>query len=295
MRKTFPLKDGVPASKVWAPAGEWETFLDFLCERFKDVEKTDWISRMEQQKVLKESGESIFSDSKFEADTRIYYYRVVDDETPLPFFEKILYQDEHLLVADKPHFMQIIPRGRYLHHTLMVRLQNQLDLPELSPLHRLDRETAGIVLFSKNPKTRSLYQDLFAKRTMQKVYHALAPSSDTISFPRTVISRIERGEPFIKMKEVDGEANSETHIELFKDMGKNSLYRLKPITGKTHQLRVHMASLGLPIKNDPLYPELLNKNQLDYSNPLKLLAKSISFKCPIEHQIVKFNSEQDLI
>jgi len=295
MRKTFPLKNGVPASKVWAPVGEWETFLDFLCDRFKEVEKTDWISRMNRQMVLKESGECISEDSKFEAGTRIYYYRVVDDEIPLPFSEKILYQDEHLLVADKPHFMQIIPRGRYLHHTLMVRLQNQLELPELSPLHRLDRETAGIVLFSKNPKTRSLYQDLFAKREMQKVYHALAPSSDTINFPRTVISRIERGEPFIKMKEVDGEANSETHIEVLKKMGSLSLYKLKPITGKTHQLRVHMASLGLPIENDPLYPEMSIKDAENYSNPLKLLAKSISFECPIKHEIVVYESEKHLI
>jgi tRNA pseudouridine32 synthase/23S rRNA pseudouridine746 synthase len=250
---------------------------------------------MQRQMVLTESEEIINPDSVYLPDTRIYYYREVEDEIELPFFEKIVFQDEHLLVADKPHFMQIIPRGRYLHQTLLVRLQNQLQLPELSPLHRLDRETAGIVLFSKNPETRSVYQDLFARREMHKIYHAIAPTTTKVKFPITVKTRIVRGEPFIKMKQEVGEANSETYIEVLNDIGKFSLYQLKPVTGKTHQLRVHMASLGLPIVNDPLYPELAMKQPNDFSNPLKLLAKSISFNCPITHKKVDYESQQDLI
>ncbi len=281
MKKTLPLKNGVPASSIWAPKGQWEYLLDFLCQQFNEVAREDWLSRLNREMVLNENGSAFRPNARYPANSRIYYYREVLNEVPLPFSEKILYQDEHLLVADKPHFMQIIPRGRYLHHTLQVRLQNQLNLPELSPLHRLDRETAGIVLFSKNPQTRGLYQSLFAQRKMHKTYYAIAPSTTAVKFPITICSRIERGQPFIKMTEVEGESNAETQIDVAKKIGPKCLYKLKPITGKTHQLRVHMASLGVAIENDPIYPKLIPKHKEDYSEPLKLLAKSISFQCPI--------------
>lgn len=294
MKFTPPLKNGVPASATWLPTGDWNTLLEFLCFKFPDISENNWISRMQRQMVLDESGLSVDVDAPFQSNARIYYYREVDNEIKLPFKEQILYQDEHLLVADKPHFMQIIPRGQYLHETLQVRLQNQLKLPELSPLHRLDRETAGIVLFSKTPETRHLYQNLFAKREMHKVYHAIAAADSSVKLPTTVRSRIERGEPFFRMKEVAGEANSETHIEVLQSLGESCLYKLQPITGKTHQLRVHMASLGIAIENDPCYPRLNLKQAGDYSKPLKLLAKSIGFQCPRTGEDVFYESNQKL-
>ncbi len=295
MKITLPLKNGVPASSTWVPEGHWKTMLEFLCEKFPGVSEEMWASRLQRGLVVDENGNSIAANALLLAKTRIYYYREVDDEIPLPFKEQIIFQDENLLVVDKPHFMQVIPRGRYLHQTLLVRLQNQLNLPELSPLHRLDRETAGVMLFSKTPHTRADYQNLFATRKIHKLYHAVAASSPNLQFPLTIHSRIVRGEPFFTMKEVEGAANSETLVEILENLGKRCLYKLQPVTGKTHQLRVHMASLGIAIENDPVYPELKTKQPGDYSKPLKLLAKSVSFKCPLTRKKVTFESTQELL
>ena len=214
------------------------------------------------------------------------------DEKPIPFRERVLYQDEHILVADKPHFLPVGPSGRFLHETLLVRLRKRTNLSELVPIHRLDRETAGVVLFSSNPKTRGHYTALFRERKVRKVYHALAAAPDKfqgLRFPMTRRSRIVRGEPFFRMKEANGEQNAETYIEQLKG-DSITIYQLVPTTGRKHQLRVHMSALGIAILNDTLYPRRSFAEDDDFSRPLKLLATSISFRDPLSGKEQYFES-----
>lgn len=236
---------------------------------------------MAKGQVVDETGRRVGPETAYRVGACISYYRELQNEKGIPFVEHVLYQDEHILVADKPHFLPVIPSGRFLHETLLVRLRKQGKPGALVPIHRLDRETAGVVLFSLNPKTRGHYTSLFRNRKVRKVYEALAPTLENSSFPTTRRSRIVRGEPFFRMKEVAGEANSETQINPLSNLGRITLYQLVPVTGRKHQLRLHLAALGIPVINDKLYPAMTSSDDDDFSSPLKLLAKSISFEDPL--------------
>jgi tRNA pseudouridine32 synthase/23S rRNA pseudouridine746 synthase len=243
--------------------------------------------------VVDETGLRLDSKSAYRMGACVFYYRELISEKPIPFVERVIYQDEHILVADKPHFLPVTPSGRFLQETLLVRLRNQFNIEDLVPLHRLDRETAGIVLFSVNPKTRGLYGSLFQERKIRKVYEALAPAASDVKgqgFPLTRRSRIVRGEPFFRMKEVTGEPNSETTIDILRHSASATLYRLIPVTGRKHQLRVHLSALAIPVINDTLYPQISFREEDDFSQPLKLLAKSICFQDPLTGEERYFES-----
>ncbi len=294
MNAPLPFIEGVGPSCQWLPAGPWKTVLDFFKEQYPHVQTTTWKARMAKGQVLDETGRRVDEETAFRVGACIFYYRELEDEPPIPFRERVLYQDEHILVADKPHFLPVIPSGRFLQETLLVRLRKQLANEDLTPVHRLDRETAGVVLFSLNSKTRGEYTALFRNRQVRKVYEALAPTLEESDFPITRRSRVVQGEPFFRMKEVSGEANSETHITVISTRGSVSLYQLLPITGRKHQLRLHLAALGIPVINDKLYPALTPTPDDDFSKPLKLLAKSISFRDPLSGREHYFESSTQL-
>jgi tRNA pseudouridine32 synthase/23S rRNA pseudouridine746 synthase len=251
---------------------------------------------MANGEVLDQTGARIDSETPYREGSCIFYYREPESESKIPFEETIIYEDENILVADKPHFLPVTPAGRFLRETLLVRLRRQ-NRPDLTPIHRLDRETAGVVLFSLKPTTRGLYTRLFRERQVQKVYEALATTS-SLEFPVTRRSRMERGEPFFRMREVDGESNAETHIEVADaDAAIREgvrLYRLRPATGKKHQLRLHMAALGIPILNDRLYPGYSRSNDDDFSRPLKLISRSLAFVDPLTGREHFFESTRSL-
>jgi tRNA pseudouridine32 synthase/23S rRNA pseudouridine746 synthase len=289
----LPIRDGVSPSYLWLPEGSWPNMLAFLVARFPDVKPEIWLARMSAGEVVDGDGLRLNPDSRYRVGARIFYYREVVGETRVPFDEKLLFQDEHILVVDKPHFLAVIPSGQYLHETLLVRLKKKSGFEHLTPIHRLDRETAGVIIFSHNPATRSAYQSLFNRRQMNKVYEALVLTNSGKTFPLTHRSRMVESEPFFRMKEVTGVSNSETHIELIEDRGVHTLLRLRPVTGKKHQLRVHLAGLGMPIVNDPYYPDLQDKPE-DFSAPLQLLAKAISFVDPLSGKDRWFESGREL-
>jgi tRNA pseudouridine32 synthase/23S rRNA pseudouridine746 synthase len=243
---------------------------------------------MAKGEVIDECGRTVDPHTAYRVGACIFYYRELENEPPIPFAEQVLYRNEHVLIADKPHFLPVIPSGRFLNETLLVRLRKTYNIESLVPIHRLDRETAGVVLFSVNPETRDHYTSLFRNRQVTKVYKALAPTIDTRHTIRT--SRIVQGEPFFRMKEVDGPANSETHITHEGTVGNDSIYRLIPLTGRKHQLRVHLAALGIPIVNDKLYPVMTRGLDDDFSRPLKLVAKSLAFQDPISGKQQYFES-----
>lgn len=294
MKTPLPIRDGVSPSKQYLPVGNWRSMLEFLQQFFPEVGEATWIMRMHKGEVVDADGSRIMPDHAYRAGAQLYYYRELEGETPIPFDEVILFQDEHLLVVDKPHFLPVIPSGRYLHQTLLVRLKNKLQLEHLTPIHRLDRETAGVILFSLNPSSRGDYQSLFHKREMNKVYEALAAALAGRQLPLTYRSRLVTGEPFFRMHEASGEPNAETHIEMLENRGDVALYKLRPVTGKKHQLRVHMSVLGIPIVNDSFYPELLAEKGDDFSQPLQLLARSILFKDPYTGKERYFESSRVL-
>ncbi len=298
MQVPLPIVDGVGPSSHQLPVGEWKTVFDFLQERFPQIEAETWLLRMKKGQVVDETGRRLDALSPYRVGACLFYYRELESETPIPFAEEVLYEDEHIVVVDKPNFLPVIPAGRFLHETLLVRLKKQGKREALVPAHRLDRETAGAILFSRNEKTRGHYSALFQNRRVRKVYEAIAPAAPQSHFPVTRRSRIVPGDPFFRMKEVAGEPNAETRIDVIEQMDELALYRLLPLTGRKHQLRIHLAALGIPIVNDRLYPELTStvgsNREDDFSHPLKLLARSISFSDPLTGEERYFESSRTL-
>jgi tRNA pseudouridine32 synthase / 23S rRNA pseudouridine746 synthase len=288
------VRDGVGASHVRLPEGSWATVLDFLCERFAAVGAEVWRRRIACGLVSDDGGRPIAADTPYRSGLRVRYYRELVQETPVPFEAQILHRDDQLLVVDKPHFLPVVPAGRHVQQTLLVRLKRELGLDDLVPLHRIDRDTAGLVLFSPNPATRAVYQQLFARRAVIKTYEAIAPEVPGLAFPYTHRSRLVPGEPFFRTREVAGTPNSETRIEIVETRDALSRYRLTPVTGRKHQLRVHMAALGAAIVNDPFYPQLRAVEADDFSRPLQLLARSLAFDDPLSGERRIFESRRQL-
>jgi len=307
MKSPLPMKHGVSASRAWLPkldgetSGKWKTILDFLLDKFPFLSEEIIKERMSRGEILSHEGEVINPDSPYQEDIHIFYYREVPNEVTLPFEEKILFKDEHIIVVDKPHFIPVTPIGRCVRECLLSRLKHRFQNDDISPIHRLDRETAGVMLYSCNAYIRGAYQHLFEKRLVKKSYEAIAPlhpkeSSIELEFPYTHRSHItSSNDPFFIMREDESaEPNTETVMSIIETKGNLARYKLEPITGKQHQLRVHMMSIGRPILNDPFYPELLPNKGEDYSKPLQLLAKTIQFIDPFTQKERLFESEMSL-
>ena len=270
--------------------------LDCLCERFPGVTRLEWISRFARERVLDEQGRPLSIDAPHRTGVSIQYFREVAAETPIPFVENILFADAHLVVVDKPHFVPVIPTGRFVTQCLLHRLIQRLGNPLLVPLHRLDRATAGLVLFSAVPATRSAYQALFREQRIDKHYEAIAaPLQDIAEFPHQRSTRLVTGVPFFRTCEIDGVANSLTRIDVLERGNTFWRYALNPITGKKHQLRVHMAALGAPIRNDDFYPVLAENAGNDWRHPLQLVARRLEFVDPLSGQSRRFDSQRELL
>jgi tRNA pseudouridine32 synthase/23S rRNA pseudouridine746 synthase len=285
-----PFVRDARASTVHPPSGAWTTVLDCLCAHFATIDRAQWLERIARGRVLDGQGVAVTPHTPYQAGLRIHYYREVVDEVPIPFHEVVLYEDEHLVVADKPHFLPVTPAGAYVEQTLLRRLTRRLGNAQLVPLHRIDRATAGLVLFSANPASRAAYQALFRERRIDKHYEALAPALPGLAFPLLHRSRVVPGEPFFRMAESAGEPNSETRIGVIERGEACWRYALQPVTGRKHQLRVHMAALGAPIIGDTLYPVLAEESADDHRHPLKLLARSLAFPDPLSGEPRHFES-----
>ena len=298
----LPERDGIPPSRVYLPPGPWENVLDFLVERFPRLTREFLRARLEAGDIVNDDGVAQQPESPYRVRSWLWYYREVPDEVPVPFDLPILYRDERLVVVDKPHFMATTPSGRYLRHTALVRLRKALGATTLTPIHRLDRETAGVLVFCADPAYRGRYQALFQAREVGKEYEAVAKLPAGLKLPMVHRSRLEEMEGRFLMHEVEGTPNSETHIELLNRLDDEGLahLRLRPVTGRKHQLRAHLSALGMPIFNEGFYPPVpLEEAELraaeDFERPLQLLARAIEFRDPVDGQMRRFESDRTLL
>jgi tRNA pseudouridine32 synthase/23S rRNA pseudouridine746 synthase len=293
-----PLREGVAASRVGVPDGRFPTVLAFLTARFPAV--GDWPERLARGDVLDAGGRALGAGCPCVAGSLLWYWRDPPPETPVPFDIDLLHRDEHLVVVDKPHFLPAIPSGRHLHETVLVRLRKTLGIATLAPMHRLDRETAGVLVFSVRSQDRAAYHALLREREVHKVYEAIAPWRPGLALPLVARHRLEKpeGEGFMQVRVLDGEPNAETRVELVERLGELALYRLTPHTGRTHQLRVQMNALGIPIAGDRIYPTLWPEPAPDappdWSRPLQLLAREIGFQDPVTGEARRFTSRRRL-
>jgi tRNA pseudouridine32 synthase / 23S rRNA pseudouridine746 synthase len=277
----LPPRHGLDAARLKLPAeGSWRTLLEHLVERLPRVTPGRIEQMLREERIVGLDG-PLGVDTPFEPGSFIWFHRDLPDEVPVPFELTVVHRDEHLLVVDKPHFLATIPRGKHIQETALVRLRRDLGLPQLSPAHRLDRVTAGLMMFVITPSARGAYQTLFRDRKVHKEYEAIAPYDPALELPRTVTSRIVKERGILVAQEVPGETNARTYVELVEHRSGIGRYRLVPATGRTHQLRVHLNRLGIPILGDDFYPSLTEKPLDDFSKPLQLLAKVLDFDDPL--------------
>jgi tRNA pseudouridine32 synthase / 23S rRNA pseudouridine746 synthase len=274
----------------------YPSILGFLCQRFPQVAPACWEKRIRDGKVLGEDRRPVTFDSAYLPQSRIFYFREVETEPVIPFTETILFQDDEILVACKPHFLPVTPGGRYVDECLLNRLRKSTGNHDLVPLHRIDRETAGIVLFSANTNTRALYNDLFTSGNIQKSYEALSLVVGNPGEKEWLIeNRIVPGVPWFRMQTAPGIVNARSRIKLVQLKDGLARFQLNPVTGKTHQLRVHLSGLGFGILNDRYYPTLQDERADDFANPLQLLAKSVKFQDPVTGKSMEFESGRELL
>lgn len=277
-------------------AKPYPTILAFLSTRFPGIPGTEWQRRIAEGKVLDDASLPISADTDYMPHRRIFYFREVFDEAVIPFREKILHQDEELLVACKPHFLPVTPGGRYVDECLLNRLRSSTGIRDLAPLHRIDRHTAGIVLFSANRKSCARYAELFSTGHVEKTYQAISafvPEAGTTAW--TVENRLEPGTPRFRMTIAAGEVNARSRVTLLDATENRARFLLHPITGKTHQLRIHMCALGFGILNDNLYPHLQPEQEDRHDAPLQLLAWMVRFKDPLTGANREFISQRTLL
>lgn len=291
----LPQRDGIDAVRVRLPEDSGRiraTVGEHLVDRFGGAIGADRVAGMlDAGRFVGADGVAVRGSEPYAAGRYLWFHRDFAAEEPVPFPVGVVYRDERLVVADKPHFLATMPRGRHITETAVARLRRELELPELQPAHRLDRLTAGLVLFVVRPEDRGAYQTLFRDRLVSKEYEALAPYDPSVALPRTVRSRIVKERGVLAAREEPGEANSESRVELVGHRGGAGRYRLLPATGRTHQLRVHMNALGLPIVHDPLYPVVEAEGAPDdFSRPLQLLARVLEFTDPVGGQPRRFES-----
>ncbi|MFE7420531.1 pseudouridine synthase [Rhodococcus sp. NPDC057529] len=290
----LPVRNGLGPDRIRMPAGLGaKTVAEFLVETYPD-ERAHWLSLIDGGEVVDEHGRVVDRGTRYAPTRFVYFYRDPAPEIPVPFEIDILHRDDQLVVIDKPHFLATIPRGAHITETAVVRLRRTLDLPDLTPAHRLDRMTAGVLVFLIRPEDRRAYQELFVSQQVTKEYEAVAGHDPALEFPRTIRSRIVKEHGIMTATEEPGEPNSETVVDLIETRDGRARYRLLPKTGRTHQLRLHMSSLGLPIEGDNYYPDFRRSEPGDFSTPLRLLARAIEFTDPRSGGVRRFESRRTL-
>ncbi|PPK66057.1 pseudouridine synthase [Actinokineospora auranticolor] len=294
LRSPLPQRHGLDAARLRLPDdGPWSTVREHLVERLPRV-APDRIDEMLREGRIVGLDGPVGVDAAFVPGMFVWFHRDLPVEVPVPFELAVVHRDDDVVVVDKPHFLSSIPRGKHVVETALVRVRRELGIPTLSPAHRLDRVTAGLLMFVVRPEARGRYQTLFRDRLVVKEYEAVAPFDPAVPLPAVVRSRIVKERGVITAFEVEGEPNAVTGVEVLEARDGLARYRLRPQTGRTHQLRLHMAGLGLPILGDDFYPVLRDKPLDDFTRPLQLLARVLEFTDPFSGERRRFESRLSL-
>jgi len=293
----MPSRSNIPSTATLPSGGGFATVYEFILVRFPRISEAVWRERIELNKVHFDDGEPVGFLTPYQAHRRICYYREVASEIKIPFVEEVIFENDDFLVVDKPHFLPVHPAGKYVNETLITRLRTKGGCEELSSAHRIDRSTAGLVLCVKNRLKRGLYQRMFMEGAVKKIY--LAAGKLPLATGQThwhIKARMEPGEEYFRMRIVpEGSVNSESLIDLIERHDEIGLFRLQPVTGKKHQLRIHLCAIGSGIINDPLYPDCLEeKAEEDYKHPMQLLAHRLEFTDPVTGEPMVFKSRRSL-
>lgn len=276
-------------------SGPWATLRDHLVERLATGLKAEQVDAMlAAGEFVDATGEPVPADAPFVPRAVVWAHRDLPAEVPLPFDLSVRHRDERLVVVDKPHFMATMPRGGHVVNSALARARVLTGIPGLAPAHRLDRPTAGVLLFTTEQRWRGAYQTLFAEGLVHKEYLAVAPVRADLELPLVRRTRLVKEHGVHQAREVFGEANAETLIELVERRGDRGLYRLSPRTGRTHQLRCQLTGLGIPIEGDPLYPREIEVAAGDFSRPLQLLAAVLEFDDPVDGTRRRFETHRTL-
>ena len=285
----------ISPSTVWLPKGaDYRTIYEFIIEKFPRIDSSIWLERFAEGKVFDSEGKSFTCKSPYQGDQHISYFREVPCEEKVPFEEEVIFQNENFLVVDKPHFLPVHPSGQYVNETLVNRLKVKTGNKSLVTAHRLDRLTAGLVLCILDSEKRGAYQSLFSERKVRKTYLAIGKKTQCENQSWHIKNCIEKVNPRFLMRVGDGEVNSESFIKILREHDGRALFELKPVTGKKHQLRVHMAHIGSGIENDPLYPVVQEDRSNDFEKPMQLLAKKLEFEDPFSGESMVFESKRTL-
>lgn len=295
-RSPLPQRLGVDAVRLRLPAdGRWETVLDHLLERLSTLGPAHVEAMLREGRVVDRDGTALRLDAPYVGGSSIWTQRELRPEVEVPFAIEVLHCDERLVVLDKPHFLATMPRGRHVVQSALARARHELRRPGLSPAHRLDRLTAGVLVLTTEQRWRGAYQGLFADRAVSKEYLAVAPVRDDLVLPLTLRNHLAKRRGRLQVDEVpDAPPNAETHVDLLERRGAMGLYRLVPTTGRTHQLRRHLSGLGIPLVGDPLYPVVRRAEDDDFGDPLQLLAASLAFTDPVDGTERHFASRRRL-
>ncbi|MEO6473029.1 MAG: pseudouridine synthase [Aeromicrobium sp.] len=278
---------GLPRLDPWPTMGIW------LRQRLP--ERVDVAAMLADERFVYDSGEAVAEGHPYKPHTFVWFHRALPDEVEVPGQIHVVHRDDRIVVIDKPAFLSTIPRGRHVRESVVVRLRDELGLPELSPLHRLDRVTSGLLMLGTERRWRGAYQSMFQAGSVHKTYRALAPSREELELPVTVRNHLRKVRGNWQVEVVpDAPVNAETLIELESRDGDHAIYRLTPRTGRTHQLRAHLNGLGVPIVNDPMYPTVLDLEVDDFSRPLQLLAGELAFTDPVDGSPRRFESVRQL-
>ncbi|GAA4356089.1 pseudouridine synthase [Kangiella marina] len=274
----------------------YATVIDFLVSHFPHISKQTWLQRAANGKLFWKDGASIAIDTQYQANRLVGYYREVVAEPKIPFEETIIESNSHFIIAHKPPFLPVMPGGVFVNECLQERLIKRTGIKALQAVHRLDRDTSGLVLLSTNPDTRHQYHQLFADRTISKRYQAvsnLKSSESIVGKTWQVKNYLRRSVPqflFENCEDSNEGQYAESHIQCIEQSAKKALFTLSPLTGRTHQLRLHMMSIGFSIENDRFYPTLQPKQPDNYQQPMQLHAKSLAFTDPISGKALEFHS-----